>query len=139
MTKHEQTYQTDDQFFIESAFIAARGAAAGGDGAEAALHRLVALIVEAVRFGTLPNALVLTSFLRLLELLVEMLASGYDYNWHDDCCGGDCPEMDESLHPDAMLRRDHRFGISTGELARRHCVARAAIRTIVEWRTHCGA
>lgn len=36
----------------------------------------------------------------------------------------------------ASIRRDHRSGMSMGELSRRHGVARAAIRAIVEWRTH---
>lgn len=49
----------------------------------------------------------LLGLLRMFEPLVRELAEGPDFNWHDPndphCCAGRCPEMDDSLHPNAML------------------------------------
>lgn len=122
--RREITYQTVDQLFVERAFIAARAAADGGEGATVGLERLVALISDAALLADLPRPLVLAAFLRLLEPLANFLANGNDYNWHDDCCDGDCPEMDESLHPDAMLA-------STIEM-RMHAEGELAVTEVME-------
>jgi hypothetical protein len=46
---------------------------------------------------------ILLALLGRLVVELEYLSLGDDYNWHVDCCDGDCPEMDDTLHPDAMV------------------------------------
>lgn len=122
MTVLKREYQTVEQFHIERAFQAARTAAAGGEGAAAALEQFVALVSDPELLANLPPALVLASFLRLLEPMMEAMTRRFDWNWHDaedpGCCRGACPEMDESLHPDAMLESIIRIRTQAeGELA----------------------